>query len=148
MEPATIVAALIAGATVALKDTAAQAVKDAYSSLKALITNRFSVGSVTMLEKDPNDEGFKRSVEKEIGLTPELLEDTEVRQLIATLYTAIEENVSEAELSSIGINAQVIRSRRNTIIDGITGFDQGIKSDLIESGQDTVIKGVTGKSKA
>lgn len=34
MEPSMLVAALVAGATVSLKDTAGQAVKDAYAGLK------------------------------------------------------------------------------------------------------------------
>jgi len=43
MEPITlIVSALGAGATVALKETASQAVKDIYAGLKALIQKRFA----------------------------------------------------------------------------------------------------------
>ncbi|MEP3198786.1 MAG: hypothetical protein ABJO57_13000 [Lentilitoribacter sp.] len=148
MEPATILTALIAGATVALKDTAGQIVKDAYSGLKVLITEKFSVGSITMLEKDPHDESFKQSVEKEIRLTPELLKDVEVQQLIANLYTAIEENVPEEELKYVGIDVKTIRSSRDTIIKGISGFQKGIKSELIDSGQDTIIENISGKPKA
>lgn len=43
MEPITlIVSALVAGATAALKETTSQAVKDAYSGLKALIQKHFA----------------------------------------------------------------------------------------------------------
>lgn len=43
MEPTTlIVSALVAGVTAALKETASQAVKDAYAGLKALIQKRFA----------------------------------------------------------------------------------------------------------
>lgn len=145
MEPATILAALITGATIAMKDTAEQAIKDAYSGLRTLITSKFSVGSVTMLEKDPNDEEFRKSVEKEIGLTPELLSDPEVKQLIVKLYNTIEGSVSEAELQSIGVDIRVIRSKRDSIVKGVSGFDQGVRSELVESGQDTVIEGISGK---
>src|SRR5579859_1780465 len=43
MDPVTlIVSALAAGATESLKSTASQAVRDAYGSLKSLVTSRFS----------------------------------------------------------------------------------------------------------
>lgn len=43
MEPTTlIISALVAGATAALKETASQAVKDAYAGLKALIQKHFA----------------------------------------------------------------------------------------------------------
>jgi dihydroxyacetone kinase DhaKLM complex PTS-EIIA-like component DhaM len=44
MEPvtATIIAALVAGATAAAKDVATNAVKDAYSALKRLISDRYA----------------------------------------------------------------------------------------------------------
>ena len=42
MEPVTlIVSALVAGATAALRDTAAEAIKDAYGALKDLLKKRF-----------------------------------------------------------------------------------------------------------
>lgn len=148
MEPTTILTALIAGASVALKDTAAQAVKDAYSGLKTLLVNKFSISSVATLEKDLTDENFKGSVEKEIVLTPELLNDPEARELIVRLYAAIEENSTPEELRSVGVDIETIRSQRNTVISGVSGFDTGVKLQSIGSGQDTIIEGVTGKSKA
>ena len=43
MDPTSlIIAALAAGATVGVKDTAGQAVEDAYASLKALLRHRFA----------------------------------------------------------------------------------------------------------
>jgi hypothetical protein len=92
---------LVAGATVALKDTAAQAVKNAHSGLKAVLEGRFSMGSVWTLEKDPTDEMFKGGVEREVGLTPELLADPEVKKFIAELYSAIEGKSRKRNLEAL-----------------------------------------------
>jgi hypothetical protein len=147
MEPASILSALIAGASLALHETASQAVKDAYAGLKALLIDRFAVGSVTMLEKDPRDEDFRQSVEKEIRLTPDLQNAPEVQDLVSRLYAAIEENTPEETLNSVGLSIRKIRSERDTIIRNVSGFEVGVKSDGIESGQDTVIEGIAGKPK-
>jgi len=70
MDPISlIIAALGAGATAAVKDTAGQAVKDAYKELKTLIKNKFAeqgkADSSTILDK------FEQKPEK----TKALLED-------------------------------------------------------------------------
>lgn len=60
MEPLTLItSALVAGATVALKEVGGQAVKDAYAALKKLVEEKFSGNSAaeTALqehEKDPD----------------------------------------------------------------------------------------------
>jgi hypothetical protein len=47
MEPTTlIISALVAGATAALKETASQAVKDAYAGLKALVQKHFAASQM------------------------------------------------------------------------------------------------------
>lgn len=148
MDPSTLVAALVTGATVALKDTAAQAVKDAYTGLRSVLVGRFFVGSVGTLEKDPSDETFQASVEKEIGLTPEVLSDQQVKELIVSLYSALEQNASEEDLRTIGVDIKTIRSQKNTVIKSVSGFDVGVKSTLVESGEDTIVEGVSGKPKA
>jgi hypothetical protein len=57
MEPilSAIVAALVTGATAAVKDVANASVKDAYAALKAFIVNRYKRKAVLdALEEDPN----------------------------------------------------------------------------------------------
>jgi Effector-associated domain 10 len=60
MDPVSVVlAALTAGATAATKDTASQAVKDAYAGLKALVKKRFEKKpqaemALAEYEKDPD----------------------------------------------------------------------------------------------
>lgn len=148
MDPSMIVVALISGATVAMKDTAAQAVKDAYAGLKYLLINKFSIGSIPTLEKDPLDDIFQKSVEKEISLSPGILEDSDVKALIVKLYSEIERNASGDNLKSVGVDIEEIRSQRDTIIRGISGFNVGVKSKIIESGENTVIENIRVKPEA
>lgn len=148
MDPTIILTALVTGATVALKETAADAVKTTYSALKSLIVDRFNISSVGVLEKDPTDEDFKKSVQKELALTPKLMEDREVLELIDGLYAAIAQHSTDQELESIGVDVRTIRSQRDTVIEGIAGFDKGLKAEEITSGQDTKISNITGKPTA
>jgi hypothetical protein len=68
-----IIAALVAGATAAVKDTAGQAVKDAYQSLKTLIKNKFAEQGkeddsniVDKHEKKLDSEAFKALLKEEL----------------------------------------------------------------------------------
>jgi hypothetical protein len=73
MDPITLVlTALSAGAAAAAKDTVSQAIKDAYSGLKSMITNHFkgSKQAETTLdefEKDPDT--WRKPLEKTIAET-------------------------------------------------------------------------------
>jgi len=67
MDPVTlIVGALVAGAVAATQDVTAQAIKDAYSSLKSLIVQKYgkASGAVQHLEEKPESEG-RQAVAKE-----------------------------------------------------------------------------------
>ena len=72
MEPVTtaILAAIAAGATAGLTDTAKKAIADAYDSLKALLERKFGadskmLGAVEKLEEDPESAGWQETVGKE-----------------------------------------------------------------------------------
>jgi Het-E N-terminal domain len=72
MEPVTtaILAAIAAGATAGLTDTAKTAIGDAYAGLKALLKQKFGgdskmVEAVEKLEKDRDSAGWKETVGKE-----------------------------------------------------------------------------------
>lgn len=66
MDPISLITtAIVVGAAVALKDTTTQAVKDAYSGLKALIIRKFGSDSVPSsiieaIEIDPNSERLRK----------------------------------------------------------------------------------------
>ena len=69
-----ILAALIAGATAATKDTAGVAVKDAYEGLKALIKKKFEKDALAqaMVDAKPEDikqaEGLLKAKMTEVGI--------------------------------------------------------------------------------
>jgi len=71
MDPTTVIlTALTSGAAAAAKDTAAQAVKDAYAALKSLITKHLhgdqpAQVALGAFEKDP--ETWQKPIEKTIG---------------------------------------------------------------------------------
>jgi phenylalanyl-tRNA synthetase alpha subunit len=82
-----ILAALIAGATAAAKDTASVAVKDAYNGLKALLKKKLGetsdlVDAVNKLEKSPDREDRKATVKTELEIAkvnddPEIVKKAE-----------------------------------------------------------------------
>ncbi len=72
MEPVTtaILAAIAAGATTGVTDTAKKAVGDAYAGLKAVLQRKFAsegkmLEAVEKLEADPESAGWKETVGKE-----------------------------------------------------------------------------------
>ena len=88
MDPISlIVAALAAGASAAVKDTAGQAVKDAYSGLKALVKRR--LGSSQMAQEvierhEQAPEVWEKPLEDELGRAG-LADDEEVIRLAQEL---------------------------------------------------------------
>ncbi|WP_433563210.1 hypothetical protein ACQP1O_38415 [Nocardia sp. CA-151230] len=68
MDPVTavVVSALAAGAAAGMKDTATQAVKDAYSELKKLISHKYGDVDVTALERRPDSAHKKESLAEDL----------------------------------------------------------------------------------
>jgi hypothetical protein len=67
MDPlASLLAALVAGAAGALKDTAADAVKDAYRALKRMLAERHKGIDVEAVERDPQAPEIRRTVERQL----------------------------------------------------------------------------------
>jgi len=72
MEPLTLlVTALVVGATEAVKSTAGQAIKDAYTGLKKLILDRYgskgdTAQAVAQLENKPDSPGRKAVAQEEL----------------------------------------------------------------------------------
>ena len=96
MEPitSTILAALAAGATAAVKDTAGTAIKDAYQGLTALIRQRFagkSHADVVLTEHEKDPDTWKKPMEKAL-IESEVDQDEEIvlraRELLKLLTDA------------------------------------------------------------
>jgi hypothetical protein len=87
VDPVTIIVSAIAlGAAAGFKDSAAQAVKDAYAGLKRLITDRYRGVDVTPVESKPDSEPKRGSLAEDLdaagaGRDEDLLEAA--RQVIA-----------------------------------------------------------------
>ena len=68
MDPVSIlVSALVAGAAAALKPTAEQAVKDAYSGLKSLIKSKYKSVALEGVEKKPGSEAKQASLAEDLA---------------------------------------------------------------------------------
>lgn len=132
MESITIiVTALAAGAVAASKDVATQAIKDAYTGLKALIARKFSGNSdvaiaLEQVEKKPDSEGRKATLAEELTAA-EADQDAELvkqAQALLNLLKKHEPNLAAtytATLTGSGAIAQggsVAGGKGSTVIGG------------------------------
>jgi hypothetical protein len=96
MDPATAIsAALAAGAAAGLKDTAASAVKDAYSALRNVLATRYGNVDVTPVENKP-DSSTKRDSLAEDLREAGVNQDSELLDLAKRLAAVLDEHVPEA----------------------------------------------------
>ena len=117
MDPVTIiVTALAAGAALAAKDVAAQAVKDGYAALKALIVRKFGekadvAVAVEGVEKKPDSEARQAVLKEELD-SAGAAQDTEMVKQAQALLDLLKEHglapgvTYHAELRGSGAVAQ------------------------------------------
>jgi hypothetical protein len=104
MDPITIiVTAVTAGAVAASKDVAAQAVKDSYAALKALIVRKFGqeadvADAIEGLEKKPESEA-RQSVLKEELETARAARDVDLVQQAQALLDLLKQHGLEPAIS-------------------------------------------------
>lgn len=146
MDPITIiVGALAAGAAAGLTDTAAQAIKDAYTGLKSLIQRKYvqASASVTMLESDPGSKELQGYVEKQLAKT-DAGQDAEVLQQAQATVDAVARYDPEAA-RTVGIDLQGIKGASLKLSDVIvtgTGPATGVRVKDANVSGDIEIKGV------
>ncbi len=120
MDPMSLLlAALIAGATAATKDTASQAIKDGYAGLKALILKRFAgrqAAETALTEYEKDEETWKKPLQKalaEVGADRDeailqraqlVLKQVDPQQTSQGKYNI---NIGEAKGNAFGDNARV-----------------------------------------
>jgi hypothetical protein len=97
MEPVSlIVAALVGGATAALKDTATQAVTDAYSALKSFIASKFKKkASIESLEETPDSKAKQEAVKEDL-VAVDAANDDQVWSLAKALIEEIKKHAPDA----------------------------------------------------
>lgn len=108
MEPTSlIIAALIAGATAAAKDTAGKAVKDAYEGLKTLIKKKFTDKEkkdecylVDKQEREPKSETVKALLKEEI-IKAGIDQDEEVLKKAEAFKKLLESSSQSQDISEI-----------------------------------------------
>jgi hypothetical protein len=107
MDPITLVVTAIAlGASAGLKDTATQAVKDAYAGLKTLLAKR-SV-DVSAVERKPDSDAQKAALAETLGDVEGAVDDA-----LLAAARAVTEAVADHEpdaAASIGVDLQGVRA--------------------------------------
>lgn len=119
MDPVSIiVGALIAGATDAVKETAGQAVKDAYAGLKGALGRVLTSHALPLLERRPESEDFKAALVDELTESGAGSNGTLI-ELSQCLLDAIEREGNASEGSRVII--RTIRAARLKIGDITAG---------------------------
>ncbi len=140
MDPTNpIVTALVLGATSALKSTAEQAVKDAYSGFKSLLLRKYPKVSVTQLEEKPESESRRAVVTEDLKDTP-AAQDAEVLQHAKNVLDAVEKHAPEAA-AAVGVNLENIRAASLRISE-IQATGAGVLVKSAEVSGDIEIHGV------
>jgi hypothetical protein len=124
-----IVGALSAGATVALKESASQAVKDAYSGLKRLLAGRLM--SLPNLEEDPTDQDFRNAAQKELQ-RKNLDSDRDLIQQVRELTLALEQ-VTREQLNNWGIDISQLHAAQNVLIQNLQSTNHGVRIKDVEA---------------
>jgi hypothetical protein len=144
MDPVSaIVGALIAGATVAAKDTATQAVKDAYAGLKTLITDLYKLASIPLLEKNPSSKAYQEAVRDEVSASADLVKDVRVLERAKALNEAILA-YSAPQLEAWGLKVGTIKAGADVVLERISGLRGGANIDKIEADGNVRISDVHG----
>jgi hypothetical protein len=134
-----IVAALAAGAVASVKDTASQAVKDAYKGLKGLLVGKLP--SLHSLEEDPRDEDVRKVAAKELEKKG-LAADTSVVEKVRDLIEALEREPAE-RLAEWAIDIGQIRAAKSVIIKHLESKGGGTRiRDVEAKSGDVRIEGV------
>ncbi len=123
MDPVSVVlAALAAGAAAAAKDTASQAVKDAYAGLKALVKKRFEKqphADVALAEYEHDPDTWEKPLQKSLVETGADQDEAVVRQAQQVLKLVNPQQAAQGKYNVqigegkgivIGDNAQVTQT--------------------------------------
>ena len=148
MEPIStiIVTALAAGAAAGLTDTAAQAVKDAYTGLKDLIKRKYAKASagVDVLETDPSSQDLQAFADKQLAASG-AADDVDIQKLAQALLDAVAQHAPEAA-RTIGVDLKDIEASSMRLADITVEADgpaTGVQARDIRVAGDFVIQGVS-----
>jgi hypothetical protein len=134
----SVIDVLAAGATAGLKDTATQAVKDAYATLKQLLRRKIS--NLRELEREPSDAALRRAAEQDL-LKGEI--DSELKAAIRDMVSALE-GEPRAHRKAWGIEIEKVRAAGNVVVADLEGSSVRI-SDVEARAGDVSIRAIKSK---
>lgn len=140
MDPiSAIVAALAAGAAAAFKDTASEAVKDAYGAIKSLIAKQFGSVDIEQLEKNPESAGRQATVKEELEAT----DAASSKELLAAAQALLEkiESLGPQEAAETGVDLEKIKAA-NIAIRDVAASGSGVVARDVEASGDLTIENV------
>ncbi len=140
MDPiSAIVAALAAGATAALKDSATDAIKTAYRGLKDLVAAKFSAVEVDQLETKPESEARRAMVAEDLEEAG-ASDDPELFAAAKSLLDHIAAQGPEGT-AAIGVDLKDIQAA-NLVIENVISAGHGVRAEKVVTTGDVRITGV------
>ena len=140
MDPISIIAlALVAGAAASAKDVAAQAVKDGYTGLKALIIRKFGSKadvetSVQQVEKKPEAESRQQTLKEELQTAGADKDDEVLKQAQALLELLKQHNaLGGTTYSATNAGSGAIAQGTGAVAAGERGIAIGGQSTISDS---------------
>jgi len=124
----SLVGALAAGAVAAAKESASQAIKDAYRGIRKYLADRYTTVPMVELEKDPQSKGRRLVVQETFEKEQARIEtDEALPKLAATLIDSLKADAPEAAKQAgvvledirAGIDVQIRRLATGTIVRNI-----------------------------
>ncbi|MEU8382024.1 hypothetical protein [Streptosporangium sp. NPDC048865] len=125
MEPVTLIVSAIAlGATAGLQESAATAVKEAYEALKRLIRDRYQDVDVAPVERRPESEAKRGSLEEDLDAAGAGADD----ELLAAARRLVQEvrNHEPAAGAAVGIDLEGVEAAALRI-GGVTSSGTGVR---------------------
>ncbi|HKO89383.1 MAG TPA: hypothetical protein VJU83_12820 [Burkholderiales bacterium] len=143
MDPLSLItAALVSGATAALKSNAEQALKDAYAGVKSLIKKRWAQVDVEAIELDPTSKSRQASLKKDLEKTT-ATGDRELVEQVRALLAMLKDRDPQA-IAAGGLRLGQVEALGNMSIDAILATPGGTQIEGLRSGGDMRIGSIGG----
>jgi hypothetical protein len=138
MEPftASLVGALAAGAIAAAKDTATQAIKDAYAGIRKYIKDRYATVPLDGLDREPKSKGQQLVVQEKLDEAG-AANDPDLPKLLRQFVEALKSDAPDAG-KAVGVNLENIQAAIDVQIRRVGG-EGPVKIKDIGAGSGSVI---------
>jgi hypothetical protein len=130
VDPATIITLLAGGAIAKMQGLGGQAVMDAYSALKQVLTDVYGFAAASLLEKKPEDDATRKVAEQDIP--SKATTDPEVVRKIQELEDALA-TIPRKKWESVGVVIEGLTARRNIDVGDVKAGTHGVTIRRIRS---------------